>query len=59
MEDADLGKLSSDLVGEIDDDIASRQDWQETYKRGLEFLGMQYEDRASHLRDHLALYIHC
>ena len=46
MEDADLGKLSSDLVGEIDDDIASRQDWQETYKRGLEFLGMQYEDRA-------------
>ena len=39
MEDADLGKLSSDLVGEIDDDIASRQDWQETYKRGLEFLG--------------------
>ena len=46
MDSSDLGKISSDLTGEIDDDISSRQDWQDTYKRGLEFLGMQYEDRA-------------
>ena len=46
MDDGDLGKVSSDLTGDIDDDISSRQDWQDTYKRGLEFLGMQYEDRA-------------
>ena len=59
MDDSDLGKISSDLTGDIDDDISSRQDWQDTYKRGLEFLGMQYEDRAVHLRDHLALFIHC
>ena len=46
MDASDLGKVSSDLTGDIDDDISSRQDWQDTYKRGLEFLGMQYEDRA-------------
>jgi hypothetical protein len=46
MEDSDLGQISSNLTGDIDDDLSSRQDWQDTYKRGIEFLGMQYEERA-------------
>ena len=46
IDDADLGVVSSDLVGAIDDDISSRRDWEEQYKGGLELLGMNYEDRA-------------
>ena len=55
MEDSDLGRIASELSSEIDDDML-RQDWQETYKRGIEFLGMQYEERAEPLRGHLALF---
>ena len=46
IDDADLSSIASDLTGDIDDDFAARQDWEDTYKRGLEYLGMQYEDRT-------------
>ena len=46
IEESDLGVVSNDLVGAIDDDISSRRDWEEQYKGGLELLGMNYEDRA-------------
>ena len=46
MDDSDLGQISSTLTGDIDDDFSSRQDWEDTYKKGLEFLGMQYEERV-------------
>ena len=46
MEESALGRVSSDLVGSILDDLSSRQDWEDTYKKGLEFLGMQTEDRT-------------
>ena len=46
IEESDLGVVSNDLVGAIDDDISSRKDWEEQYKGGLELLGMNYEDRA-------------
>ena len=39
-----LGRISSDLVGSIEDDLSSRQDWEDTYKQGLEFLGMKTEE---------------
>jgi len=42
----ELGRISSDLVGSIEDDLASREDWEDTYKTGLEFLGMKTEDRT-------------
>ena len=41
-----LGQISSDLVGSIDDDLAAREDWEDTYKKGLEFLGMKTEERS-------------
>ena len=46
MEEGDLNQISNDLIGNIDDDFASRQDWEDTYKRGLDFLGMQNEERV-------------
>ena len=46
IDDADLSRIASDLTGDIDDDFSARQDWEDTYKRGLEYLGMQYENRT-------------
>src|SRR5210317_87668 len=40
IDEAELGLISSDLVGSIEDDLSSREDWEDTYKTGLEFLGM-------------------
>ena len=46
VDEADLGQISSNLIGDIEDDFSSRQDWEDTYKQGLEFLGMKYEERV-------------
>ena len=46
LDDAELGRISSDLIGNVEDDLSSRSDWEETYTKGLEFLGMQYEQRS-------------
>jgi hypothetical protein len=46
MDEADLGKISSELVNEIQEDTNSRKEWEDQYKNGLELLGMNYEDRA-------------
>jgi hypothetical protein len=46
MDDADLGRISSELVNEIQEDTNSRKEWEDQYKNGLELLGMNYEDRA-------------
>lgn len=46
MEERDLGSIASDIVGLIDDDLSSREDWEETYREGLDYLGMKYEDRS-------------
>ena len=44
--DSEIGRISSDIMGSIEDDLSSRSDWEDTYTRGLEFLGMQYEERS-------------
>ena len=41
LEDDTLGEIASDLVGAYEDDLASRQDWEETYTKGLDLLGVQ------------------
>jgi hypothetical protein len=46
MDDADLGALAGDLIDQIDADIASRREWAETYVKGLEVLGLKYEERT-------------
>ena len=46
MDEGELEKLGSDLVGEVESDIASRKDWVDMYVRGLEVLGMKYEERT-------------
>ncbi len=46
MEDGELQSLASELVALVDADINSRKDWADMYVRGLEVLGMKYEERA-------------
>ena len=46
MDEGDLNNISSDLVGSIEDDLSAREDWEDTYKKGLEFLGMKTEEEA-------------
>jgi hypothetical protein len=46
MDDGELGTLASDLLGEYDTDIASRKEWVDMYVKGLEVLGMKYEERT-------------
>ena len=46
MDDQDLGKVFSDCMGDVQDDISSRKEWMDQYKEGLEFLGMKFEDRT-------------
>ena len=46
MDASALQELASDLVGEYDEDVASRKDWMQTYVDGLELLGMKLEERS-------------
>ena len=46
MDEGDLEKISSDLIEMVDTDINSRKDWVEMYVKGLDVLGMKYEERT-------------
>jgi hypothetical protein len=46
MNEGDLQKVASDLLGLMDGDINSRKDWVEMYVKGLDVLGMKYEERT-------------
>jgi hypothetical protein len=46
LDDGELAQIAGDLIGDYDDDIASRRDWIQTYVDGLELLGMKVEDRT-------------
>ena len=46
MDDGELEKLGSDIMGLVETDISGRKDWTEMYVRGLEVLGMKYEERT-------------
>ena len=46
IDDTELGRISSEMVNEVQEDINSRKEWEDQYKSGLELLGMNYEDRA-------------
>jgi len=46
MDDGDLQELASELSSDIDNDKASRKDWEKAYTEGIKLLGLQYEDRT-------------
>ena len=46
MDEGELQSLASELISLVDADINSRKDWSEAYVKGLEVLGMKYEERT-------------
>ena len=48
--DRELSRIASDLLGEFDSNKASRQEWEDTYKNGLDLLGFNYEERSMPFR---------
>ena len=41
-----LRALASDLTAAYEDDLQSRQEWEEGYAKGLDLLGIKYEERS-------------
>ena len=46
LEDGVLGALASDLQAKVKEDLESRGDWEEAIAKGLNLLGINYEDRS-------------
>ena len=46
MSEGDLAKVGAEIVDAVEADINSRRDWVEMYVKGLEVLGMRYEERT-------------
>jgi hypothetical protein len=46
MDEGELQVVASDLIELVDADINSRKDWVEMYVKGLDVLGMKYEERT-------------
>jgi hypothetical protein len=46
MNDGELESLAADLGGLVETDINGRKDWVDTYVKGLDVLGIKYEERT-------------
>ena len=46
LDESTLGKIASELVELVEADISSRKDWAESFVKGLEVLGVNYEERT-------------
>ena len=47
MDDDDLNSLGNELIGAYNGDKDSRSDWEETYTKGLDQLGLKIEERTT------------
>jgi hypothetical protein len=46
LEDGDLNEIASEILELYDECGSSRDEWEQTYKKGLDLLGFKYEDRS-------------
>jgi hypothetical protein len=46
MDEGAMQSLASDLSSAVDQDKASRKEWEKAYTEGLKLLGLQYEERT-------------
>lgn len=47
IDESELDALGHELLDDFESDSRSRQDWEQTYKKGLDLLGLKIEDRSS------------
>mgnify|MGYP003113391159 FL=1 len=50
LDERDLMDISSELISFYEDDKTSRDEWEDTYRNGLDLLGVKYEDREEPFR---------
>ena len=46
IDDNELGIIASDLRGSYEEDKTSRREWSDAYTKGLELLGLKYQERT-------------
>ena len=46
IDSQELNVIKNDLMDSVESDKDSRSDWEQTYRDGLEYLGMKYEERS-------------
>jgi len=46
LDESVLAELASDLQSKVREDLDTRQDWEEAISKGLNLLGINYEDRS-------------
>jgi hypothetical protein len=46
LDEGTLSQIAGDLVGDIDNDLSSRKDWEQMYKDGITLLGLKFEERT-------------
>ena len=44
MKESDLQRVASDVMEMVEADITSRKDWADTYVKGLDVLGLRYDE---------------
>lgn len=47
IEERELHAIGQQLISDFESDLRSREDWERTYKQGLDLLGLKIEDRSS------------
>lgn len=52
-----LGEISSDLREKYEDDLESSSEWREAYTKGLDLLGINYQERTQPFQGHQELRI--
>lgn len=56
LDDGALQSLASELIDLVDQDVGSRKEWADTYVKGLEVLGLKYEERTEPWQDACGVY---
>tara|TARA_B100000963_G_scaffold324874_1_gene310706 strand:+ start:837 stop:3311 length:2475 start_codon:yes stop_codon:yes gene_type:complete len=46
LNESDMGEISNDLLASFEDDTESRDEWEETYTKGLDLLGVKTIERS-------------
>ena len=46
MDEGEMQSIVGELLDNVKNDLASRKDWEDTYKEGLTLLGLKYEERT-------------
>jgi hypothetical protein len=56
LDESVLATLSSEMMDLVDADISSRKEWADTFVKGMEVIGLRYEERTQPWQDACGVY---